>query len=327
MLNSNKLTASLISRLRDKLPLNSNVDISYLKHDLLLMQIVESLLDISLYQRDVLSALCNLLDSTSKSFNGLELDDFNTLHSQLFLLRLITITLTCSQATKITKPSKLTFLSNPTNDTASNTLPRSLLDPNQLDDVLAKFLLNIITKYFITTSTTCNSDTASYSFNTFSTGQFTDYNGSIPAYSTSSSSYPPSSIYTNNASWFSNLKGYHELFDYYPTNIDVFTQLQKAASRIVFFLSMSNWSIVFQKIRFKITQICQRGGEYLEESREENDLTELRLIEWTCLNRERLSSIINEFALLKQLPKKVQVLSSLVYSNNPGFTSRNLELD
>lgn len=78
--------------------------------------------------------------------------------------------------------------------------------------------------------------------------------------------------------------------------MDVLPEIHKAAGRIMFYLSASNWPLVFSKIKARlinIVQTAQTGAtDAPNHDREIGDLTELRFIEWCNLNKIRLGMII-----------------------------------
>lgn len=66
---------------------------------------------------------------------------------------------------------------------------------------------------------------------------------------------------------------------------DILLDIYKAASRVVFYVSASNWPIMFNKIKAKIL--------YLSTTLDENPETaDMRLLECSALNAKRLSMIL-----------------------------------
>lgn len=69
------------------------------------------------------------------------------------------------------------------------------------------------------------------------------------------------------------------------TSTDIMTDIYKAASRIVFYVSASNWPIMFAKIRARLL--------HLSTTVEENPETaDVRLLECSALNSERLAMVL-----------------------------------
>lgn len=69
------------------------------------------------------------------------------------------------------------------------------------------------------------------------------------------------------------------------TSTDIMTDIYKAASRIVFYVSASNWPIMFAKIKARLI--------HLSTTVEENPETaDVRLLECSALNSERLAMVL-----------------------------------
>lgn len=193
----------------------------------------------------------------------------------------------------------------------------NLTDPPPFDDMLSKILLNSITRFFYTSSSTINPDFINHSFSSFSTGFYVDYTGAIPS---SAASVSNSSVFTNLASFYINPQSENNSSTLgklksnnknaaqdirraicsailsLPSSMDVLPEIHKAAGRIMFYLSASNWPLVFSKIKARlinIVQTAQTGAtDAPNHDREIGDLTELRFIEWCNLNKIRLGMII-----------------------------------
>lgn len=67
------------------------------------------------------------------------------------------------------------------------------------------------------------------------------------------------------------------------TRQSVSQEIGRQAGRIAYFLSASNWPIVFGRIKYRINQYANEDS---------SDLIEMRLLEWCCLDRRRLSVVI-----------------------------------
>lgn len=69
------------------------------------------------------------------------------------------------------------------------------------------------------------------------------------------------------------------------TSSDIIVDIYKAASRVIFYISASNWHIMFIKIKTRIL--------YLTTTLDENpNFADLRLLECCALNSKRLSAIL-----------------------------------
>ena len=84
-------------------------------------------------------------------------------------------------------------------------------------------------------------------------------------------------------------------------------QMTKTVSRIVFFLSASNWPLLLARIKARIS--------HLQTTIDDNpDMVELRLLEWSNLNRIRLSQTLQEVSssfLHVKRPAQIAVASVL----------------
>lgn len=138
--------------------------------------------------------------------------------------------------------------------------------------------------------------------------------------------------YTNCAGFFlefSDLKdhGTQEIarkcleFDASTQPSELLAKIQRSAGRIIFYLSSSNWPMVFQKIRQKLFKLGQGdidaagvvGSVGSTSERDSVDLTEIRLLEWCSLNRSRLGMVLAELCnTVKHFPKRVQLLTAVV---------------
>ncbi|KAJ3063142.1 Ras GTPase activating protein ira2, partial [Quaeritorhiza haematococci] len=88
-----KLVVSLVTRVSEKLPVNSGLPLSYLENDPLFTQNVVAIIELSQWRlREIASTLSTLLDTVSKA-HTLTADDYlmsmDVLQSQLFVLRLL----------------------------------------------------------------------------------------------------------------------------------------------------------------------------------------------------------------------------------------------
>ncbi|CAG8517845.1 8557_t:CDS:10 [Diversispora eburnea] len=89
-------------------------------------------------------------------------------------------------------------------------------------------------------------------------------------------------------------------------NYDIICEIYKNAGRVIFYISASNWDIVFNRIRQKIAFLCNTNEEYPETS-------ELKLLEVSDLNSQRLSMVLQELCnTFMQLKKSAQITMATV---------------
>ncbi|KAJ3221156.1 Ras GTPase activating protein ira2, partial [Clydaea vesicula] len=286
-------------------------------------------------------------DVNSSSPGVFNLDDnsisIEILQSQLFVLRLMGFCLAIywrsfrdksnKKAERIEK-SKLSFLTQPFVGSADFTADQSLSefpDPPPLDEHLSKNVIASITKYFHTTVSTMNADFVTHSFSSFSTGNYSDYIGAIPISNICGPNSSVAANTTNLAAFYLNpcnkmdvddpneADNYDELYEYFPSNVEVLSQLAKSAGRVMFFLSSSNWPVVFQRIRLKLFHISQwlandKGADSATQvSGDYGDFTEFRFIEWCNLNKLRLGMVLAELCnVTRTFPKRAMFITAIV---------------
>ncbi|KAL0094889.1 hypothetical protein F4703DRAFT_1902562 [Phycomyces blakesleeanus] len=90
------------------------------------------------------------------------------------------------------------------------------------------------------------------------------------------------------------------------TTSDLMKEIYKTSSRILFYLSASNWTIMFSKIKSRIL--------YLSTTADENpDTSEMRFLECSCLNKNRLVIILTEISSsFIHLKKSAQLVIAMV---------------
>ncbi|KAI8847022.1 hypothetical protein BC829DRAFT_444891 [Chytridium lagenaria] len=173
-----------------------------------------------------------------------------------------------------------------------------LYDPPALDETLAKFILTSIARFFHTSAASINAETLSHSF----ASEFTAFN-------TLGLSTPNSTI----ASYFLGTDYARNLFSP-ASSANFLVELQRAAGRVLFFLSSSNWFVVFGRVKQKLVMIGQKGAKEMEEAGVgATELTELRFLEWANLNRSRMGMVLAEVNVaLRSFSKQAQFLLAIV---------------
>ncbi|KAI9491357.1 hypothetical protein BDB00DRAFT_874401 [Zychaea mexicana] len=156
--------------------------------------------------------------------------------------------------------------SNNSNSSNSNTnlLPGELEDPPPLEDNLAKYIVAIMSRFMHQMATAEERDVGSGVANIMTR---TEYNATGTT----------------------------------GTPSDIMLDIYKAASRVVFYVSASNWPIMFGKIKARIL--------YLSTTMDENPETaDMRLLECSALNAKRLSMILTELcSTFMHLKKSAQL--------------------
>lgn len=135
--------------------------------------------------------------------------------------------------------------------TALEGIPAVPMDPPPLEDNLAKHIIHVMSRF------------------TYQIGVLEERDhGIVPNHSASATSIEI----------FTNINGQS-----LPT--DIMVDIYKAASRVIAYVSASNWTITFAKIKNRIL--------YLTTTTEENpEITDVMLLECASLNAKRLSMIL-----------------------------------
>ncbi|KAI9261580.1 hypothetical protein BDA99DRAFT_547292 [Phascolomyces articulosus] len=169
-------------------------------------------------------------------------------------------------ATETIHSSRHSINNNSNNNTNNNngSNNRELEDPPPLEDNLAKYIVAIMSRFMHQMATAEERDVGTGVANIMTR---TEYNVS----STASGS------------------------------TDIMLDIYKAASRVVFYVSASNWPIMFSKIKARIL--------YLSTTMDENPETaDMRLLECSALNAKRLSMILTELcSTFMHLKKSAQL--------------------
>lgn len=135
-------------------------------------------------------------------------------------------------------------------------LPRSWDDPPPLEDSLAKYILSVLSRFL--------HQMASQEDN--ATGQPPNGNPAGPG---SPNNFPATA------------QGSSATFE-------IINDIYRNAGRVIFYISASNWNVVFSRIRNRIGYLTSTNDEWPETS-------ELKLLECSDLNSKRLSMVLQGF--------------------------------
>ncbi|WVQ63868.1 uncharacterized protein L199_002024 [Kwoniella botswanensis] len=284
-----KAINSLVGRIVNKLPCNSGIRLAIMEVDPGVQATIGSLLQlsrsrVSLIVHSLMGALETLSKFTSPS--SLAETSLDTLHSQLYLLHILNLCISTSWQAHAAASSP----------SLQGDLPRCWPDPYPFEEVLARYMLGVLLIYtrlvtldsgihersspaptkdskgLGTSSTTSSTRSISSTYTTYTLGtRFIQQH-----------SYPSSSSTTQTQPIKPKL-----LSASCSTPIATITQMTKYTSRVIFYISASNWNLVLSRIKNKIG--------YLQTTIEESpDVTDIKLLEWSNLNRNRLSQTIQE---------------------------------
>ncbi|KAF9540942.1 Ras GTPase activating protein ira2 [Mortierella hygrophila] len=281
--------------------------------DPLIQQSINSLLDLSRYRLGLICHhLVNQLENISKQ-NGMVLEEsvpYDVLQSQMFVLRILS---QCMDAHWKAYRDQLTQHLREANDNSSETLTNgsdltvtsiSALasarhsDPPPLDDALAKYVLSVLTRFLQdvhpSEDTDARTEVQSSSSNNNSSRKKANETDSAPI----SSSQPGNNL----------------------QEVELSQEIYKTAGKILFYISASNWPIVFARLKARIQHLSTTNDDWPETA-------ELKLLETASLNQRRLGQVLTElrssFLHLKRSAQTVmgQVLHKAIWNWIETFPS------
>ncbi|KAI9026450.1 hypothetical protein CLU79DRAFT_741805 [Phycomyces nitens] len=299
MTGDTKLILSLINRITTRLPSNSGKKIDYLENDPMIKQTVAALVDLSKYRLPVIaSVLTGAIETATKPILTTRPDELiscDILQSQLYLLRILSVCMQhhwrfvrdTKRTTKSEKPldpiiahapaailgrEGLLDPKNQINWNPNGMSPDEIIDPPPLDDNLARLILSVMSRIMHQMVIMEDRDPVlahSYAINLVQTEYYTAIKSP-------------------------------------DTTSDLMKEIYKAASKVMFYLSASNWTIVFSKIKSRIL--------YLSTTIDENpDTSEMRFLECSSLNKNRLVMVLTEISSsFIHLKKSAQLVVALV---------------
>ncbi|CAG8747135.1 12204_t:CDS:2, partial [Cetraspora pellucida] len=244
------LILSLINRISLKLPCNSGQQLDVLESDPLILQTVNSIIDLSRYKLSTIANnLTQLLETISRSSVVMEdFVPFDVLQSQLFILKILSACMTNhwkyyrgsqreidnqSKATQVI-PSNSQSINDPDSVSSSTTqnipqpvkidqkqqkLPRSWDDPPPLEDPLAKYILSVLSRFL-------------HQYVTHEDNNLNPQTGASSGQPTRDHGLPTNPNVQVSAATH-----------------DIISEIYKNAGRVIFYISASNWHVVFSRIK------------------------------------------------------------------------------
>ncbi|KAF9111158.1 Ras GTPase activating protein ira2 [Mortierella sp. AM989] len=315
MNTESKLILSLVSRIMSRLPYNGR-PLESIEMDPLIQQSITSLIDLSRYRLGpICRHLVNQLENISKQ-NGMVLEEvvpYDVMQSQLFVLRILSQCMDAhwkayrDQLTQHLRDqsehdSEETAHDNHTNGSHLDTVNSARhSDPPPLEDALAKYVLSVLTRFLHDVPTAEDPD-AKAEVVPANTGR--DKKKAVevdPA--------PIASSY--------NIINIQE--------VELSNEIYKTAGRVLFYISASNWPIVFARLKARIQHLTTTNDDWPETA-------ELKLLETASLNQRRLGQVLTElrstFLHLKKSAQTVmgQVLHKAIWNWIEVFPSEFVHL-
>ncbi|KAI8079304.1 hypothetical protein BDF21DRAFT_493917 [Thamnidium elegans] len=287
MSTDTKLILSLVNRIAVRLPSNNGTQIDTLESDPLVQQTVASLIELSKYRLSTIAAtIVTVIENLSKTPVSRN-DDFipyDVFQSQLFLLRMLSACMQhhwkyCQNLDNKVPHSGSVSPVRPSLNRANATssalwipiegIPNVPIDPPPLEDNLAKHIVYVMSRFI------------------YQMGLFEEREHEIVA------NHAASAISTET---LTNMNG----------PIGIMVDIYKAATRVISYVSASNWAIVFAKIKNRIL--------YLASTSEENpEITDVMLLECASLNCKRLSMVLTELcSSTLHLKKSAQLIIAVM---------------
>ncbi|CAG8444039.1 5054_t:CDS:10 [Acaulospora morrowiae] len=309
-----KTMLSLISKIGDKvgmhnelLPCKSGKKLEVLEGDPLIQQTVNAIVDLSRFRLSIIvNYLTNLLENISQS-SSTTLEEFvpiEILQSQLFILKIMSASMThhwkCHRGQRdieamaqvphsspelppispASTGSEDSSISSPSQPNLNNALPRSEQrqfrppkswdDPPPLDESLAVYILNVLSRFL---------------------HQMANQEENNP------------NLQQNGGQ---NTNGNNQNSAQYLATYEIVCEIYKNAGRVIFYISASNWNVVFSKIKSRINYLTTTNDEWPETS-------ELKLLEVSDLNSKRLSMVLQELCnTFMHLRRTAQVTMAIV---------------
>ncbi|KAK8844111.1 hypothetical protein IAR55_006905 [Kwoniella newhampshirensis] len=289
-----KVINVLVGRLVHKLPCNSGIRLAMVEADSGVQSTIASLTQLARLRLPlVVHALTGALETLSKYSSSTSLAEIplDTLHSQLYLLHVLCLSLTASWLNQ-----------SDTSRPPPAELPKCWPDPIPLDDALAKYLLIVMLIYtkavsedFSQTSGTAShapsKETKAGAFKSpSSTSWSTPLTGASGSHRLGvdflqQHSYPSTLIPP-----LKNQRSEQRLLSAVcSTTVLTILEMSKCISRVIYHLSASNWPLLLARVKLRISHLTTT----IEES---PDVADLRLIEWANLDRTRLGQIVQEIS-------------------------------
>lgn len=202
------------------------------------------------------------------------------LRSQLFLLLTVTTCMSHYWVANDTPDRRRRLNHSNPNATTSSSSPPAFLDPPPLDEALANQILALCV-FFLKQHALSDNSKPSFSSegpSNSSIASLTQASLSAIAAITAATSDPTAARKASRA------KADPFVQSLPTTRQAVVQEIFTVAGRIIYFLSASNWSVVILRVKARIIHYAA--------SDELPDSSEMRILEWCCLDRRRLSAVI-----------------------------------
>ncbi|KAF7730429.1 Ras GTPase activating protein ira2 [Apophysomyces ossiformis] len=296
MRSNTKLIVGLINRVAVRLPVNSGRKLENLEHDPIMQQTVAAIIELSRHKLStVANALGTVLENVSKNPVTSTFDPsvpHEVLYSQLFVLRLMSACMQhhwawyrqhskqrLSEAAQVADSieaaaaaaatgamNDMEFIHTSIADTlnagqsidgqSQKVANLRLIDPPPLDEALVTFLLVLLGRFLHQTHVI---ELAHEQFTSTTSDHQNEYTPTVGT----------------------NID---------PQILDIVAEIYKATGRVLYYVSASNWSTYYSKIK----NVVQALGATTDGS--ESSPPEIRMLECCCLTRQRLHTVLSDLS-------------------------------
>ncbi|KAF8165773.1 hypothetical protein B0H34DRAFT_794124 [Crassisporium funariophilum] len=330
-----KVVQVLVNRLKHKLPCNSGLSLDRVECDKPTQQAIETLVELSRDSLDMIAwALSELLDRLAKQTDAhtghLTIE---VLQSQLFILKVLSMTMasrwTQRMPSTVPRGDDDSTLYSPESPTPGAKPKRqspseyssspSWEEPPPLDDSCVKYILSVMVLFMRQTS---NSDVPLMLATRSTDISFRDFDDNINLNAAESPPPPPPaaddgatlrtrpssssvksgrmSIKSNSHISATNTTYENTHMSLVKSSLSVNNLIAKYVGRIVFHISASNWSVVFDRLSTKISYLASHPDANA-------DTNDLQLMSHSVLDRSRLVLLLNQLSsLLVNMRKESQ---------------------
>ncbi|KAJ6560168.1 hypothetical protein B0H19DRAFT_1376000 [Mycena capillaripes] len=313
-----KIVQVLVARIKSKLPYLSGMKLDELEADNATQQAVEALVTLSQDSMDIIAwALSELLEQLANSDKDNKpqpnpvILSVETVQSQLYIMKVLSMALASRwyhaqrPGSRASAESPLPHRTTQASDQQSSISAHAELAP--LDDNCARYILSVMVLYLRQTHTgetpvMLVDQTTDISFTDFETPAIDSTLTLDDLVELDASRVRLRASYGSlrSAGSESTIPAHLSSTKYEPTIRSAIrsphalnTILAQFAGRVIYHLSASNWTVVFNRLRSKLHYLASESSDRAKQT---PDLIDLQLLSHSRLNRERLIIVLQELS-------------------------------
>ncbi|KAG8870177.1 Ras GTPase activating protein ira2 [Serendipita sp. 405] len=328
-----RIISSTINRIKTKLPCNSGTPVSVLEQDEAFNQAVATIVHLSRHRLDhITMTLCDMLDKMHGD-NPAHENDLAYYQSQLLLAKILASAMYFRWESHKEETINMAGNHQPISPNEVNGTDSSVwIDPPALDDKVAKYTMSVMVLYMKQTSSWCDRPKASghihsdthYDDESIDNQVFFPSSmakSPLPVTSSLSRRQGPTTRRTASIGGIGtplNISEFGPSAKVVPfsspilasTVASVNALISKYINKIIFYISASNWPVVFARIRQKI-HFFASGSEEI------HDNTDMKLLSYCAMDQKRLTQLFQELSsLLVSMKREAQSSISLYLRNS-----------